>query len=44
MGLLLNKIYNEEKNEEIGCFKINDRNLFIFYFSLTIINIYLFNI
>ena len=43
MGLLLNKIYNEEKNEEIGCFKINDRNLFILNFSFPIINVYLDN-
>ena len=41
MGLLLEKIYSNDNNEEIDYFKINDENLFILNFSLPIINVFL---
>ncbi len=41
MGLLLEKIYSNENEDEIDCFKINNENLFVLNFSLPIINVFL---
>ena len=41
MGLLLEKIYSNENENEIDCFKINNENLFVLNFSLPIINVFL---